>query len=139
MKEAAMNTGSENRWVLVVDDNDCVRELVSSIVALQGYRVVQASDGAEALDLFSQRGFDLILTDLQMPRMDGLSLASKIKDDSPSTPIVLITGSMRDWVEKLVQERPVDRVLYKPFRVEEILETIMAFMGVRDPVVESGP
>ena len=124
-----MEKGSEGRWVLVVDDNKGVREAVSDIVALMGFNVAQASNGAEALALFSQRVFDLILTDLQMPGMDGLNLASRIKGESPETPVVLITGSMREMVEKRMETRPVDGVVYKPFRAEEIMEMVVSFMG----------
>jgi CheY-like chemotaxis protein len=127
---ANMGDGLEGRWVLVVDDNKTVREAVSSIVTLLGFKVAQASNGEEALSLFSQRGFDLVLTDLQMPGMDGLCLASKIKGESPETPVVLITGSMKEWVEKRMEESPVDHVIYKPFSVSEIMDTAMTFAGV---------
>ena len=120
---------TKDRWVLVVDDNKSIRELVSDIVSHLGFNVAQASDGAEAFALFSEHGFDLILTDFQMPVMDGLHLASRIKNDSPGTPVVLITGSVREGVEKRMEKRSVDRVVYKPFRVEQLLETITAFMG----------
>lgn len=131
-----MQRESESRWVLVVDDNESVREAISSIVVLLGFKVAQASNGTEALTLFSQRGFELILTDLHMPVMDGLTLASRIKGESPATPVVLITGSMRGWVEKRIENRPFDGVLYKPFRMEEIMDTVVAFTGADSHVME---
>jgi CheY-like chemotaxis protein len=128
--EAEMKKKPEGRWVLVVDDDKTVREAISQIVALLGFKVDQASNGTEALTKFSQRGFDLILTDFQMPEMDGLGLASRIKVDSPTTPVVLITGSLRGWVEKQTRGRPVDRVVYKPFGMDELVETIVSFTGI---------
>jgi CheY-like chemotaxis protein len=128
--EVEMAKGSEGRWVLVVDDNPNLREAISRVVALLGFEVAQASNGTEALALFAERGFDLILTDFQMPGMDGLRLASRIKDESPTTPVVLITGSMRGWVEKRMGERPVDRIVYKPFGMDELVETVVSFTGL---------
>lgn len=125
-----MQSESEGKWVMVVDDNDGVREALSRIMALLGFEVAQASNGMEALALFSQRGFELILTDLHMPGMDGLNLASRIKCESPATPVVLVTGSMKGSVEKRMEDRPVDAVVYKPFRVEELLDAVRSFTGV---------
>lgn len=144
-----MENGAEERWVLIVDDSRQVREAVSHVVSLLGFKVAQASSGAEALVLFSRRAFDLILTDLQMPGMDGLNLASRIKGESPATPVVLITGSVREAVEKRMASPSVDGVVYKPFSLEELADVVISFTdrgsrtsidpaGARPPLIHTG-
>lgn len=122
-----MQTEPERRWVMVVDDDKFVREALSNIVSLLGFKVARASTGREALALFSRRRYELIFTDFYMPGMHGFDLASRIKGKSPSTPVVLVTGSRREWVEKQIEEKPIDGVVHKPFRVEEIVAVVKSF------------
>lgn len=122
-----MQTGVERRWVMVVDDDKFVREAVSNIVSLLGFKVARASNGREALALFSRHRYELVFTDVYMPGMDGFDLASRIKGKSPSTPVVLVTGSRKEWVEKQMEEKPIDGVVHKPFRVEEIVAAVKSF------------
>jgi DNA-binding NtrC family response regulator len=134
-----MQSGLGKRWVLVVDDNRSVREAVANVVVLLGFRVAKASNADEALGLFSLREFDLVLTDFQMPGMDGLNLASKIKGKSPDTPVVLITGSTREWVGKCIENKSIDHIVFKPFDLEEIVDTVRSFTAEENLVMESRP
>lgn len=127
---------NELKWVLVVDDNKFVREAVSDIVSLLGFKVARASNGREALALFSRRQYELILTDYYMPGMDGLELASRIKTKSPSTPIVLVTGSRRECVEKPAENIPFDHIVFKPFSLEEIVDTVKSLTAENGIVMQ---
>ena len=67
-----------------------------------------------------------------MPAMDGLSLAGHIKERSPSTPVILLTGSDRETVLKKVERGPVDAVIFKPFRLEDLQRTIQGALAFRE-------
>ncbi|RJR40777.1 MAG: response regulator [Desulfobacteraceae bacterium] len=126
----------ERKWVLVVDDNKFVREAVSDIVSLLGFNVARASNGREALALFSRRRYELILTDFYMPGMDGFELASQIKRKSPSIPVVLVTGSRRACAEKTAENIPFDHVVFKPFVMEEIVDTVKSLTAENGLVMQ---
>jgi CheY-like chemotaxis protein len=110
--------------ILVVDDHRGVREATAVLLRDIGYEVSTAASADEALILFRKSPFGLVLTDLNMPGMDGWSLAEHIKKES-SVPVVLITGSDRRTVNERFGKSSVDSVLFKPFRVEELLEVVI--------------
>ena len=110
--------------ILVVDDDKGVRDAMAGILNDFGYEVAAAADAYEALTLIEDSSFGLVLTDLNMPGMDGLTLAGRIKNNS-STPVVLITASDRRSVEERLKRSPVDSVLFKPFRVDELMEVVI--------------
>ncbi|MEW5974817.1 MAG: sigma-54 dependent transcriptional regulator [Acidobacteriota bacterium] len=89
--------------VLVVDDESAMRLLLVSILEGEGYAVTPAQNGREALQLIQKRKFDLILTDVRMPEMDGIRLLSAIREQSPETPTVILTafGSVEDAVQAM--------------------------------------
>ena len=106
--------------ILVVDDEECVRELLCDVLEREGYQVVAASDGREALELFSNDEFDGVFTDVRMPEMSGLELAREMRRKSPRMPMAMITG----WGDPLAPEdqNQVDWILSKPFELERITE-----------------
>lgn len=111
------------RRILVVDDEKGVRDAMSGILSDMGYDVSVAADADEALVLIQDSTFGLVLTDLNMPGMDGLGLARRIKEES-STPVVLITAADRRSVEARLKDSVVDSVLLKPFRVDELMAVV---------------
>ena len=132
-KWVSSNTGKAIcRRVLFAEDNKTTQDIVSGFLEFLGFEVALAGNGIEALSVFIERSFDLVLTDLQMPAMDGLSLASRIKERSPGTPVVLITGSDRETVRKKVKRTPVDSVLFKPFRLEDLQRTVQGALVSRE-------
>lgn len=110
--------------ILVVDDKENIRGILAQMLSSMGYEVITASGGIEGLNLFLKSAFDLVLTDLEMPGMDGLTLALRIKDKSPHTPVVLITGSGNGAVMESLKESCVDSVMFKPFTLEDIQKTV---------------
>ena len=78
--------------VLLAEDEDTVREFVSRVLTMQGHSVLEAKDGAQAVELMNHHHFDLLLTDIVMPIMDGISLALKVRSQRPDVPIILMTG-----------------------------------------------
>jgi CheY-like chemotaxis protein len=113
-----------SRRILVADDNEAIRDLVSELLEFLGFEVALAINGIEALAVFIKSTFDLVLTDFEMPAMDGLCLAGHIKERSPSTPVILLTGADRETVLKKVEKGPVDSVIFKPFTLEDLQTTV---------------
>jgi CheY-like chemotaxis protein len=126
---ASTRTKGHNRRIMVVDDDEGIRHILSIALSRMGYEVLAASSGTEALNLLLKTSFALVLTDLEMPGMDGWNLASRIKNRFPSTPVILMTGyAKKDVMEKL-KGSSVDYVIFKPFRLEDILKTAQKMLG----------
>jgi CheY-like chemotaxis protein len=117
--------------VLVVDDSKAIRDLLSNRLSLLGFDVAVASNGSEALHLFLTNSFDFVLTDMQMPGMDGWTLAFHVKDKSPDTPVVLVTGEEKNAIMEKLKGSCVDSVLFKPFREQDIQEMVQKMLGHR--------
>lgn len=78
--------------ILFVDDNEVLCRLTCDILRLEGYRAVPAYNAAEALKVFDEENFDIVVTDLRMQGMDGLELARKIHNRNPQLPVILVTA-----------------------------------------------
>jgi len=117
------------RKILVVDDSKTIRDLLSSFLSFMGFHVAVASNGNEGLHLFLTNSFDLVLSDVQMPGMDGWTLAFHIKDKSPDTPILLVTGEEKEGIMEKLKGSCVESVLFKPFRLEDIQEMVQKMLG----------
>src|ERR1700758_741214 len=112
--------------VLIADDEDSMRVLVARAVAMDGHETVTAQDGAEALDILTREdgAFDLLLTDIQMPVMDGIALALSAARDFPRLTILLMTGfaDQRERASNL--NALVHDVVTKPFSVADIRSAV---------------
>jgi CheY-like chemotaxis protein len=111
--------------ILLVDDQKEIRDIVLKLLAYKGYEVVAASNGKEGLGLFLRSPCNLVITDLSMPEVDGLTLAFFIKKRSPHTPVVLMTGHELDPA----QRGSVDFVMRKPFSLGELQRTVQMFLS----------
>ena len=109
---------------LVVDDEPPVREVIGDILESAGHVVVALGDGAEAIARFAAERFDLVVTDLAMPRVSGWQVARAVKQIAPQAPVFLVTGF---GVELTAEERRthgVDLVLVKPLQIQEVLDAV---------------
>jgi two-component system cell cycle sensor histidine kinase/response regulator CckA len=120
-----METGEK---ILVVDDNNFLRSVVSKMLSLLGYEVLSADSGENGLSLFFKNKFDIVLSDYEMPGMDGVAFACSVKKRSPRTPIVIMTGSGKETVLAR-KSTAVDEVISKPFTLAGIDETIQNLLG----------
>lgn len=127
---ASSRRKGRNRRILVVDDEECIRRALSTALSAMGYEAVVASSGTEALNLLLRSSFDLVLTDLQMPGMDGWNLTSHIKGRFPNIPVVLMTGQGKEDIMERMKGSCVDSVLFKPFRLDDILKTAQKMLGI---------
>jgi CheY-like chemotaxis protein len=102
--------------ILVVDDDRLNRQLISKVLRQEGYQVVEACDGALALEILQMLRFDLVITDFVMPKLNGIEFVEQIHTLQPRTPIIFITGfgSVISG-EAILQE--VTEVLPKPFEL----------------------
>ena len=106
--------------VLVADDEQSMREFLDIMLRKEDYRVTSASNGEEVIRLMEKEIFDLILMDIRMPRMDGITVLKKVKALSPETIVIMITAyASADTAIKAMKEGAYDYIT-KPFKVEEI-------------------
>ncbi len=102
--------------ILLVDDERSIRESLRELLRLDDHTVIEANNGAEALGLFAQDQFDVVVTDCVMPFVDGAELAARIKLLTPGQPILMITG----YDLKAGRHIPVHVILRKPFNLDQL-------------------
>ena len=112
--------------ILVVDDEPLVADTLRILLAMDKHRVEVASDGGAALARYGGSKYDLIITDLVMPGMDGLELASLIKARVPEQRILLATGHLEAVSNNEKMRQNIDGLLGKPFSQEELREALKA-------------
>jgi CheY-like chemotaxis protein len=117
-----MNEATDHpiKRVLLVDDDPGVRTVTARMLQLGGYATVEADNGLVALERFEQEPCDVVITDRSMAELSGEELAEQIKDRSPHTPVILITGFA------YLAQRPelFAAVLPKPFRIDDLLTAV---------------
>ena len=114
--------------VLVVEDEAKIRGLLEDYLTLQDYRVVTASDGKEALELSSQVSPDLVILDLMMPRMDGLTFLEKFRKDHRTIPVLILTAKGEE-VDKLQGfDLGADDYVTKPFSIKVLHARVRALL-----------
>jgi len=108
--------------ILIAEDEEPVRALVTRALAEEGHSVVAAVDGIEALDMIQREdgAFDLLLADIKMPGMDGIALALAVARDYPKLPILLMTGYADQRERAFGLEALITDVIAKPFALAEI-------------------
>jgi nitrogen-specific signal transduction histidine kinase/ActR/RegA family two-component response regulator len=110
---------------LVVDDDTQVRDMIRDILSNAGHKVVVAIDGSDGVERFkADPSFDVIITDLAMPKLNGLQLARVCKTLRPNIPVVMLTGWGVLLTEEELSEHGVDEVLSKPVRMDQVISTI---------------
>jgi GAF domain-containing protein/ActR/RegA family two-component response regulator/anti-sigma regulatory factor (Ser/Thr protein kinase) len=128
ISEKTKKLSGEQSRVLIIEDEKNIREVLDETLSAEGYEVTCAATGMEGIELFKKKEFDLVITDLGIPNMSGWEVADQIKSINPSTPVVLSTG----WRLKLdpvkMKSQNVDRVIKKPFNLEQVLEVVSDLM-----------
>ena len=117
--------------ILVVDDDRIMLELVKRILEREGIVAHCVASGEEALEKMKERTFSLMITDLNMPGLDGLELARKGLEIAPQMPIIMDTGRISPKIIRLAKEIGISKVLTKPFLPDVLLDTIRNVLGNR--------
>jgi CheY-like chemotaxis protein len=109
------------RTILCVDDNEQSLSIRKVMLETRGYRVLAFSDSQQALNRFTQGGVDLVLTDLIMPGIDGSKLVQSVKDLSPATPAILLSGKVKIYEQETGADVFLAKGMYAP---ADLLERI---------------
>jgi CheY-like chemotaxis protein len=119
--------------LLIAEDDEAVRTLVVRALTEDGHDVVAAADGAEALDALQREGgrFDLLLTDIKMPVMDGIALALAAARDFPTLPIVLMTGYADQRERASGLDALIRDLIAKPFTVAALKSAVANALRTR--------
>ena len=119
--------------VLVVEDDPATRRLYKFLLTNGGYAVLEAEDGVAALELLAQNRCDLVITDMNMPRMDGLDLIQAIRRDYPDVYVIMVTAFGTPDSEKQALRLGANDYLSKPFDFEELERRVQAFFAMPRP------
>jgi len=115
--------------ILVVDDESFVRGIVDEILASKGHTVQQATSGTEAIKMCQERAFDLVITDLSMPLMDGFDLISALRRLQNDLAILAISGVYTGDLLKAVKLLGAKAILEKPFELDELVAVVDKILG----------
>ena len=124
----AVKRGRKAR-VLVIDDEPYIREVLSMILAKGEHQVTLAESGEEGLRIFRENEFDLVLTDLGMPKISGWEVCHAIKKTKPQTPVGMITGWGTIVDQARMEGSGVDFVICKPFDLYIVLNKVAEFVS----------
>jgi DNA-binding NtrC family response regulator len=106
--------------VLIVDDDDAIRQIITALLSKMGYKVSGACDGLEGIQRFEEFSPDVVITDLVMPRFDGIQFFERIREKAPTIKVIIITAH-RDIEEvSLAKEMGAHSFIFKPFSLDEI-------------------
>jgi two-component system, OmpR family, response regulator len=130
--------------VLLVDDEDSVQKVLTYPLEREGYRVVQARDGEEALERYREEPVDLVILDLMLPRLDGLAVCRRLREERSAVPIIMLTARGDEGDKVLGLELGADDYITKPFSIREFMSRVRALLrraqlpppGARGEVIE---
>ena len=130
---------SQPNRILVVDDEEVIRTLLREILVGEGYEVTTAADGQEAIDFLEREQVDLVMTDLVMPRVNGVEVIRASKRVNPRCPVIVVTGYPS--VETVVRVTRLGAADYitKPFNVDVVKITVAKLLAMSENVQESNP
>ena len=126
--------------ILVVDDSVTVRKVTSRFLERQGFNVVLAKDGIDALEILQETTPDLMLLDIEMPRMDGFEVASQVRHNRrlQELPIIMITSRTGEKHRERAFEIGVNDYMGKPFQENQLLNKIQGLLGIEASLVNEG-
>jgi len=129
---------NEAARILVVDDEKVIREILADFLAMEGYWVRTAEDGQSALAELSKHPYDMVITDLKMPRMGGLELLEAVGAEYPNVCVVIMTGfGTVETAIDAMKKGAYDYVL-KPFKVEEVVQIVQRGLEKQRLAAEKG-
>ena len=116
------------RSILVVEDDEAMREFLVEAISRSGYAVQSVDNGTDALDRVSAERFDLLLTDIRMPGLDGLELARQARVNNPALGVLLVTAYAQDALGATDLDGTRTDVLSKPFNLNELIDRVATIL-----------
>jgi two-component system cell cycle response regulator DivK len=119
------------KTILIVEDNELNMKLFNDLLQAHGYETLQTKDGREAMEMTEEYHPDLILMDIQLPKISGLDITRQIKqkDDLKSIPVIAVTAFAMKGDEEKIMEGGCDGYISKPISVPTFLETVAGFLN----------
>lgn len=122
----------ETNHVLIVDDESDVRDLLSKFLRRRGYEVDTASDGAAAIEAIRGNRPDIVLLDIRLPKMDGLSVLEKLRDESNDVAVITMSGSADEETARRSLELGAADFITKPFNLPYLETSLLAKLILLD-------
>lgn len=116
--------------ILVAEDEPVVRNMYNEVLNMFGYNPILTENGLQAYNQYKSQNIDLVLTDIVMPEMDGLSLIKKIREEDQNIPILVASGEIGNDKIFQLQNLNVNEILRKPIRMSKLLERINSYLHV---------
>ena len=121
-----------DRNILVVDDDIFIRKIVQDRLNMEGYTVTTAEDGEAGWEKFLENTYQLIITDINMPKINGIELLNKILATKIKVPAVVMSGGLSEAMENLVKETGAHAFLHKPFSSKELVDVVSSNLDRED-------
>jgi DNA-binding response OmpR family regulator len=117
--------------ILIVDDDEVILMILKNLLFKEGYEVIQAKNGKEAIELKDQFSFDLVITDLMMPYVNGYEVLSNFRNDASigSIPIIILSSVGNNTAVQEVLSLGANEFIYKPFVAKELLYKVQQLLG----------
>jgi two-component system chemotaxis response regulator CheY len=124
--------------ILVVDDAKYIRELIALILRNEGYEVIKAATGKEALDRLHEKDIDMFITDLYMPEMNGIELVGRLRDIPrfKSIPVLMVTSDNHASTRKKAEYAGVSEWILKPFIPKRLVDAVAKYVPAGKPEVQ---
>ena len=123
-KKLVPESGMRKQNILVVDDEPAMCEVLKDFFTMNSFDVITAGDGEEALKKFSEGHVDLVVTDLTMPKMDGVDLLKAIKKQNASVPVIIMTGLNLNQINDIARKHGADGYIVKPFSFFQMMKLV---------------
>ena len=121
--------------ILLVEDEELLRAGVQEVLEIQGYKVISAPDGQQALAILTAESIDLIITDLVMPKMDGVDFVKQLREIKSDLPVIVVSGSTRNIMQRYgidsIQVPGANASLPKPFKSVDLIEQVRQLLASR--------
>ena len=114
--------------ILIADDEQLMRQLVIDFLKPEGYEILEASDGKEALDIYDKEHPDLILLDVMLPKMNGFDICAKLRDAGSTVPIIMLTAKGEEIDQLFAYDLGADEYITKPFSPKILVAKIKALL-----------
>ncbi|MGB3780103.1 MAG: response regulator [Tunicatimonas sp.] len=127
---------SDKKRVLIAEDSSVIQNLTKKVLQFQNYEIDSVKDGQKVIDKLEKESFDIILMDINMPKMDGMECSKKIRQMSDAqkanTPIIAITGNANNYSEEDFKEAGINEFIPKPIDFDVLVETVNRFTATAD-------